>query len=152
MADYQNAEVFVQRSEEFFEADKKLSQWKASVQKGSVSGMEQLQGVYAQHIEKSIVPWANHEFSIRIPGMLASGSTIGGLLTDAAVGISTTTGEAQKKASEQYLFAKQYGNVEIAKLSRDLLQYQAKVSDKKWKAAMDDAQKKAADTLTAAKA
>ena len=132
VTDYQNIDLFVQRSEEFFAAEKALNEWKSTVKRGSVADMDQLQEVYRQHIENSIVPWAIDEFTIRIPGMLAAGKTINGLLTDAAAGISTTSGDAQKQESERYLFGKNYGSIEVGKLSRELLAHQAKVSDEQW--------------------
>ncbi len=146
VTDYQNADLFVQRSEEFFAAEKALNEWKSTVKRGSVADMDQLREVYRQHIENSIVPWALDEFTIRIPGMLAAGKTINGLLTDAAVGISTTSGDAQKQESERYLFGKSYGSVEVGKLSQGLLAHQKKVSDAEWAPKVAAAQ---AETLEA---
>ena len=146
VTDYQNIDLFVQRSEEFFAAEKALNEWKSTVKRGSVADMDQLQEVYRQHIENSIVPWAIDEFTIRIPGMLPAGKTINGLLTDAAVGISTTSGDAQKKESERYLFGKKYGSIEVGKLSRDLLAHQKQVSDGEWSPRVAAAQ---AETLAA---
>ena len=146
VTDYQNADLFVQRSEEFFAAEKALNEWKSTVKRGSVADMDQLREVYRQHIENSIVPWAIDEFTIRIPGMLAAGKTINGLLTDAAVGISSTSGDAQKQESERYLFGKSYGSVEVGKLSQGLLAHQKKVSDAEWAPKVAAAQ---AETLEA---
>ena len=145
--EYQNADIFVQRSEEFFAADAKLTAWKTSVKKGSVATMDELREVYSRHIESSIVPWAKHEFEIRIPGMIAAGKTIDSMLTDEAVSINTTSGAEQKKASERYLFAKNYGTIEVARLSRELLAYQTRVSDEKWNAVMAEENKKASAAL-----
>ena len=146
VTDYQSADLFVQRSEEFFAAEKALNEWKSTVKRGSVADMDQLREVYRQHIENSIVPWAIDEFTIRIPGMLEAGKTINGLLTDAAVGISTTSGDAQKQESERYLFGKNYGTVEVGKLSQGLLAHQKKVSDGEWAPKLAAAQ---AETLEA---
>lgn len=147
VTDYQNADLFVQRSEEFFAAEKALNEWKSTVKIGSVADMDQLREVYRQHIENSIVPWAIDEFTIRIPGMLAAGKTINGLLTDAAVGISTTSGDTQKQESERYLFGKNYGTVEVGKLSQELLAHQKKVSDAEWAPQLAAAQQKTLDAI-----
>lgn len=141
VTDYQNAEILVQRSEEFFEAENALNVWKSSVKRGSVSSMAELWEVYAKNIEQSIVPWAQHEFEIRIPGMIASGKTIGSLLTDEALRICTCSGEQQKEASELYLFGRNYGSVEVARLSRELTAYQEKVTAAQWQITVDKMQK-----------
>lgn len=147
VTDYQSADLFVQRSEEFFAAEKALNEWKSTVKRGSVADLDQLREVYRQHIENSVVPWAIDEFTIRIPGMLAAGKTINGLLTDAAVGISTTSGDAQKQESERYLFGKSYGSVEVGKLSQGLLAHQKKVSDAEWMPKVAAAQQKTLDAI-----
>lgn len=79
---YADAELFIQRSNEFFTALQDLNSWFRQKQQGSIIDLQQLKAEFDLHPTWELIPWAWEVFCRKAPQLIASGVTVERLVAD----------------------------------------------------------------------
>ena len=155
---YQDEELFVQKSAECFNAMRSVERWnRDSSKNGTFSSVEEL---YAEYNAQpgQYVPWFEQMFRDKIGMLIGKQSTIDKLNAQTAVKLLTATGEEQQNVRKMYLFGRKFGNVDVGELCR-LVSANQKLEDEKAHAAevnrlnadLENEKRSAAETLLRAK-
>ncbi len=128
--DYQDAELFVQKSTEFFNAMRSVERWNHDSSKnGTISSIEELYAEYEAYPGHD-VPWFEQMFREKIGKLIGKQSTIDKLNAQTALKLLTTTGEEQQHARKMYLFGRKFGNVDVGELCQLVCAHQKSEDDK----------------------
>lgn len=128
--DYQDAELFVQKSTEFFNAMRTVERWNHDSSKnGTISSIEELYAEYEAQPSHD-VPWFEQMFREKIGKLIGKQNTLDKLNAQTAVKLLITTGEEQQHAREMYLFGRKFGNVDVGELCQLVSDHQKSEDDK----------------------
>ena len=128
--DYQDAELFIQKSTEFFNAMSTVERWNHDSSKnGTISSIEELYAEYEAQPSHD-VPWFEQMFREKIGKLIGKQNTLDKLNAQTAVKLLITTGEEQQHAREMYLFGRKFGNVDVGELCQLVSDHQKSEDDK----------------------